>query len=305
MERIILDVDTGLDDAVALFLAAGLEEISIEAVIATAGNVGLDKTVENTLNILETAGIRCPVYKGADKPLVRKPVEAGDFHGESGLDGPVFAPRAFQQVREEDGIDALIRLVKDNAHQISIVSVGPLTDLALAFRKDPSVARLCKQIVIMGGSFSRGNVTESAEFNTYADPEAAALVFSSGAKLVLFPLDCTRLVTLSPARLADIKQRDGLSTSVFGSCMDTYTANYTKRKQGEPQMHDPLCVAYLVDPSKVETEYCMVCVDIKEGPTYGKTTKTPTSSDNGVLIAKTIDIPWFWTLVDRALANLP
>lgn len=70
-------------------------------------------------------------------------------------------------------------------------------------------------------------------------------------------------------------------------------------------MHDPLCVAYLVDPSKVETEYCMVCVDIKEGPTYGKTTKTPTSSDNGVLIAKTIDIPWFWTLVDRALANLP
>ena len=305
MERIILDVDTGLDDAVALFLAAGLEEIGIEAVIATAGNVGLDKTVENTLNILETAGIRCPVYKGADKPLVRKPVEAGDFHGESGLDGPVFAPRAFQQVREEDGIEALIRLVKANPHQITIVSVGPLTDLALALSREPSVASLCKQIVIMGGSFSRGNVTESAEFNTYADPEAAAQVFSSGAKLVLFPLDCTRLVTLSPARLADFHTRSGLSTSVFSSCMDTYTANYTKRGQGEPQMHDPLCVAYLVDPSKVEAEYCTVYVDTCEGPTYGKTTKTPTSSEGGVLVAKRIDIPWFWTLVDRALANLP
>ena len=305
MERIILDVDTGLDDAVALFLAAGLEEISIEAVIATAGNVGLDKTMENTLNILETAGIRCPVYKGADKPLVRKPVEAGDFHGKSGLDGPVFPPRAFQQARDEDGIETLIAMVKANPHQISIVSVGPLTDLALAMRKEPAVAQLCKQIVIMGGSFSRGNVTQHAEFNTYADPEAAAQVFSSGAKLVLFPLDCTRLVTLSPARLADIKQRDGLSTSVFSSCMETYTANYTKRKQGEPQMHDPLCVAYLVDPSKVEIEYCRVEVDTNPGQTYGKTTKTPIDSDGGVLIAKSIDIHWFWTLVDRALANLP
>lgn len=305
MERIILDVDTGLDDAVALFLAAGLEEISIEAVIATAGNVGLVKTVENTLNILETAGIRCPVYKGADKPLVRKPVEAGDFHGESGLDGPVFAPRTFQKVREEDGIEALIRLVKANPHQITIVSVGPLTDLALALSREPSVASLCKQIVIMGGSFSRGNVTESAEFNTFADPEAAERVFSSGAKMVLFPLDCTRQVTLSRNRLSDFQTRKGLSNAVFCACMESYTANYTKRGQGEPQMHDPLCVAYLVDPSKVETEYCTVSVDIKEGPTYGKTTKVATISENGVLIAKRIDIPWFWTLVERALANLP
>jgi len=305
MERIILDVDTGLDDAVALFLAAGLQEFTIEAVIATAGNVGLEKTLENTLNILETAGIRCPVYKGADKPLVRKPVQAGDFHGKSGLDGPVFAPRKFQRAQEEDGIDALIRLVKAMPHQISIVSVGPLTDLALAFRKDPAVALLCKQIVVMGGSFSQGNVTEHAEFNAFADPEAASLVFSSGAKLVLFPLDCTRRVTLSPARLADFQRRKGRSTAVFCSCMESYTANYTKRGQGQPQMHDPLCVAYLVDPSKVETEYCRVEVDTNPGQTYGKTTKTPTNSDGGVLVAKNIDIPWFWTLVDRSLANLP
>lgn len=305
MERIILDVDTGLDDAVALFLAAGLEEISIEAVIATAGNVGLDKTVENTLNVLETAGIRCPVYKGAAKPLVRKPIEAGDFHGKTGLDGPVFAPRQFQQAQEGNGIDELIKLVKANPHQLSIVSVGPLTDLALAFEQDPSVARLCKQIIIMGGSFSRGNVTESAEFNTFADPEAAERVFSSGAKMVLFPLDCTRQVTLSRNRLSDFQTRQGLSNAVFCACMESYTANYTKRGQGEPQMHDPLCVAYLVDPSKVKTEYCTVSVDIKEGPTYGKTTKAATTSEGGVLIAKRIDIPWFWILVERALANLP
>jgi ribosylpyrimidine nucleosidase len=152
---------------------------------------------------------------------------------------------------------------------------GAVTDLALAFRKDPSVALLCKQIVVMGGSFSQGNVTEHAEFNAFADPEAASLVFSSGAKLVLFPLDCTRRVTLSPARLADFQRRKGRSTAVFCSCMESYTANYTKRGQGQPQMHDPLCVAYLVDPSKVETEYCRVEVDTNPGQTYGKTTKTP------------------------------
>ncbi len=305
MERIIMDVDTGLDDAVALFLAAGSKELIIEAVIATAGNVGLDKTLENTLNILETAGICCPVYKGARKPLVRKPIEAGDFHGKSGLDGPVFPPRTVQQAREEDGIEALIAMVKANPHQISIVSVGPLTDLALAMSKEPAVAQLCKQIIIMGGSFSRGNVTEHAEFNTFADPEAAQLVFSSGARLVLFPLDCTRLVTLGPARLSDFHTRAGRSTEVFCACMDSYTANYTRRGQGEPQMHDPLCVAYLVDPSKVETEYCVVHVDTDEGPTYGKTTKEPANSDVGVLVAKSIDIPWFWSLTERALANLP
>src|SRR5690554_1866658 len=101
MNRIILDVDTGLDDAVALFLAAGLREITIEAVIATAGNVGLDKTLENTLNIMETTGLTCPVYAGSAKPLVRKPIEAGEFHGETGLDGPVFAKRVRQEVQEE------------------------------------------------------------------------------------------------------------------------------------------------------------------------------------------------------------
>ncbi len=106
MERVILDVDTGLDDAVALFLAAGLDTLHIEALIATNGNVGLERTLENTLNIAETTLLDCPVYKGAAKPLVREPVAAGNFHGESGLDGPNFPPRQRQEVQEESGIDA-------------------------------------------------------------------------------------------------------------------------------------------------------------------------------------------------------
>ena len=187
MERVILDVDTGLDDSVALFLAAGLDEIHIEAVIATAGNVSVDKTLENTLNIMETAGSRSPVFRGSSRPLVREPIQAGNFHGESGLDGPVFPPRRYQKVMDEDGVSAMIRIVRENPNGISIVSVGPLTDLALALKRDPEIALLAKQVVIMGGSFSGGNVTKEAEFNTFADPEAAEIVFSSGAEDCAFP----------------------------------------------------------------------------------------------------------------------
>ncbi len=303
MQRIILDVDTGLDDAVALFLAAGLEEIQIEAVIATAGNVGLDRTLENTLNIMETTGLTCPVYAGSAAPLVRVPVQAGDFHGRSGLDGPVFEKRVRQEVQSQSGIDAMINLVLANPKEITIVSVGPLTDLALALQKERSLATLAKGFVIMGGSFSGGNVTAEAEFNTYADPEAAKIVFSSGANIALFSLDCTRTVTLSRARLESFRQKGGNSNSVFVACMDTYTANYTKRGQGEPQMHDPLCIAYLADPSKVVGSHHGVDVVIEAGPSYGRTVKT--DAKNTIFVAESIDIPWFWSLVERSLAALP
>lgn len=304
MKRLILDVDTGLDDAVALLLAAGLEELHIEAVIATAGNVGLEKTLENTLNIMETVGATCPVYKGADKPLLRESVEAGDFHGVTGMDGPTFPPRKRQQVQEESGIDALIRLLKENPHQLSVVSVGPLTDLALAMAKEEGIALLAKEIVIMGGSFSYGNVTKAAEFNTYADPEAAQIVFSSGANITLFSLDCTRTVTLDNKRLEAYRKKAGRATEVFAACMDTYMANYEKKGQGWPQMHDPLCIAYLADPTKVECEYAPVAVDIEEGPTYGQTVKLPSHEGEQIRIARSIDIPWFWSLVERALDHL-
>ena len=303
MQRIILDVDTGLDDAVALFLAAGLEEIQIEAVIATAGNVGLTRTLENTLNIMETTGLLCPVYEGSAGPLVRSAVEAGDFHGESGLDGPVFQPRSRQFVQSQSGVDAMIDLVLSNPGEITIVSVGPLTDLARALQREPTLSTLAKGFVIMGGSFSGGNVTAEAEFNTYADPEAAKIVFSSGANIALFSLDCTRTVTLSPARLESFRAKGGRANAVFVACMDTYTANYTKRGQGEPQMHDPLTVAYLADPSKVVGSHHGVDVIVEEGPSYGRTVKT--DAKNTIFIAESIDIPWFWGLVERSLAALP
>jgi ribosylpyrimidine nucleosidase len=305
-QKVILDVDTGLDDAAALFLAAGAEELDIVAVIATAGNVGLEKTVENTLNVIETTGLSCPVFAGSDRPLIRQAVEAGDFHGETGLDGPVFGKRVIQELQEEDGVSALIRLIKTYPKEITVISVGPLTDLAHALQKEPALPSLVKEIVVMSGSFSGGNVTEDAEFNAYADPEAAKIVFSSGAPLVMLSLDITRTVTLTRERLDHLRTIEGRSAEVFSQCMDTYMANYESKKLGWPQMHDPLCVAYVMDRSKFVAEYKRVVVDTNSvSPSYGMTSKENLNGTGGVTIPTDIDRAWFWEMMERSLRNLP
>ncbi len=304
MQRIILDVDTGLDDAVAIILAAGSKDIHIEGLVATAGNVGLERTLENTLNVCEVVGIDAPVFAGSAKPLKRERVHAGDFHGQSGLDGPLFQPRVNQQVRPGSGIQFIIDTIMANPGEITLVPVGPLTDIAIAMQQEPRIISLVKEIVLMGGSFVGGNVTLEAEFNTYADPEAAQLVFSSGAPLVMFPLDCTTQVTLSPEALARYKTFTGESAKLFCSCMDTYMANYQRKGVGYPAMHDPLCIAYLIDPKPFTYERHEVSVELEDQGTYGKTIRGKTCKEGGLLVAKKADTTHFWSLIDEALRIL-
>ncbi len=304
MQRIILDVDTGLDDAVAIILAAGSKTIHIEGLVATAGNVGLDRTLENTLNVCEVVGIEAPIYAGSAKPLKRERVHAGDFHGASGLDGPVFQTRKRQQVREGSGIRFIIDTIMANPHEITLVPVGPLTDIALAMQQEPKIISLVKEIVLMGGSFVGGNVTLEAEFNTYADPEAAQIVFSSGAPLVMFPLDCTTKVNLTPEALERYKAFGGKSAKLFCDCMDTYMANYQRKGVGYPAMHDPLCIAYLIDPKPFIYERHEVSVELADQATYGKTLRGKTCKKGGVLVAKKAELTHFWSLIDQALNAL-
>ena len=304
MQRIILDVDTGLDDAVAIILAAGSKAIHIEGLVATSGNVGLERTLENTLNVCEVVGITAPVYRGSEKPLKRERVHAGDFHGESGLDGPVFNKRKNQQVKEGSGIRFIIDTIMANPGEITLVPIGPLTDIALAMQQEPKIIHLVKEIVLMGGSFVGGNVTSDAEFNTYADPEAAQIVFSSGAPLVMFPLDCTTRVNLSPEALARYKTFSGESAKLFCACMDTYMANYQRKGKGHPAMHDPLCIAYLIDPKPFTYERHEVSVELVDQATYGKTLKGKDCKEGGVLVAKKAELTHFWSLIDQALIAL-
>ncbi|MDY0288607.1 MAG: nucleoside hydrolase [Sphaerochaeta sp.] len=304
MQRIILDVDTGLDDAVAIILAAGSKAIHLEGLVATAGNVGLERTLENTLNVCEELGVTAPIYAGSAQPLERDRVHAGDFHGESGLDGPVFQPRVNQQVMEGSGVQYIIDTIMANPGEITLVPVGPLTDIALAMQQEPRIITRVKEIVLMGGSFVGGNVTEEAEFNTYADPEAAQIVFASGAPLVMFPLDCTTKVTLSPEALERYRTFEGRGARLFCSCMDTYMANYQRKGKGHPAMHDPLCIAYLIDPKPFAYERHEVSVELVDQGTYGKTLRGEDCTEGGVLVAKKADTTHFWSLIDQALRTL-
>lgn len=304
MQRIIIDVDTGLDDAAAIILAAGSPSLHLEGLVATSGNVDLEKTLENTLNVCEVLGLEAPVYAGASKPLQRERVHAGDFHGESGLDGPLFAPRKRQQQKEGSGISFIVDTIMANPGAITLVPVGPLTDIALAMQKEPKIIHLVKEIVLMGGSFVGGNVTSEAEFNIYADPEAAQAVLSSGAPLVMFPLDCTTKVTLSPEALARYKTFTGEGSKLFCACMDTYMANYQRQGAGHPAMHDPLCIAYLIDPSLFTYERHEVSVELDDPFSYGKTLRGADCTSGGVLVAKGADTTGFWSLMDQALLAL-
>ena len=304
MQRIILDVDTGLDDAVALILAAGSDTIQIEGVVATSGNMGLERTLENTLNVCEVLGIQAPVFAGEAHPLVRELVHAGDFHGKSGLDGPVFAPRKHQQVQPGRGVQFIIDTICRYPHEIVLVPTGPLTDIALAMQEEPRVAKLVKQIVLMGGSFIGGNVTKEAEFNAYADPEAAQIVLSSGADLVMFPLDCTTKVTLSDVQLERYQTFKGEASHLFCACMETYMANYKRQGKGFPVMHDPLCVAYVINQSRFTLARHAVSVELENVEAYGKTIRGKDCETGGVLVATDADTVFFWNQMDSALRNL-
>ena len=201
--KIIHDCDPGHDDAVAILMAAVHPAIDLQAVTVVAGNQTLEKTVRNALNICSASGrfSDIPVAAGMSRPMVREQVVAGDIHGESGLDGPVFdEPDVGLDPRH--AVDLIIDLLLDSDDPITIVPTGPLTNIGMAIRKEPDIVEKIERIVLMGGAYQHGNVTPSAEFNIYADPEAAHVVFTCGRPIVMMGLDVTRKALATPAMIA-------------------------------------------------------------------------------------------------------
>ena len=248
--RIIIDTDPGVDDAFALMLALGSPELKVEAITAVAGNVPLELTLPNALRLREICGRNdVPVAGGAASPLVRKLVTASYAHGENGLGGVEF-PAPVTKPVEENAADLIVRLVRQHPGEITLVPIGPLTNIALALRAAPELAKMVPQIVLMGGSLSGGNETPSAEFNFYVDPEAAAMVFDSGIPIMMVGLDVTEKVVLTEERLrrleANTKRVSRAAARIARSLVETY------RKKGYrdwPVLNDPLAVSALLDPA--------------------------------------------------------
>ena len=272
VQRIIIDTDPGVDDALAIFLALRSPELKVEAITAVAGNVPLDLTLPNALRLVEIAGrAEVPVAAGTSRPLVRRLVTAHDFHGDNGLAGVEFPSPKIRPSAESAG-DLIRRIVRSSPGEISIVAVGPLTNIAAVLRADPGISPMIRRIILMGGSFSGGNVTPSAEFNMYVDPEAAQLVFGAGVPLTMVGLDVTRKVLLGEEQILKLESGRNNVSQAAARIMRRMLDRSRKTKQGTAiAMHDPLTVAHLIDPALLSFKDYFVAVETSGEMTAGET----------------------------------
>jgi purine nucleosidase len=271
---IIFDCDPGVDDAVALLLAFASPELELLAITTTAGNVSGTLTARNARLIRQLAGHEeVPVHIGADRPLVREPVEAGHFHGESGLGQlPLFEPTA--PVAEGDAVQAIVDIVSARpAGTVTLVVTGPMTNAALALRRDPGLAARLKAIVAMGGARSEGgNITASAEFNIFADPHAADIVCRSGVPIVAFGLDATHQVRATEARIAAIEALGSPRAAAAARLLRFSREVERQVVRGlDAPLHDPCPIAWLIRPSLFELRACRLDVETGSPLTLGHT----------------------------------
>lgn len=255
--RIIIDTDPGVDDAMAIFLALRSPELKVEAITPVSGNVPLALTLPNALRLVEIAGRPdVPVAAGASVPLIRDLVTAKYVHGENGLGGVEF-PEPTLKPSAESATEIICRLVRNSPGEITIVAVGPLTNIATVLRSDPEIARMIPAIVLMGGGISHGNVTPAAEFNFYVDPEAARVVFDAGIPLTMVGLDVTEKVIVNESHIRQLRAaQNPVSQAAAKILQATYDLATHSDDVTYVAMHDPLTVASLIDPSLLSfTDY--------------------------------------------------
>lgn len=273
MPRIILDTDPGIDDALAFFLALASPEIQLEAITTVSGNVHVEHTTRNALALLTLAGrTDIPVARGCADPLLVQHVHAAEVHGDNGVGGVALPTPAVQPVSQH-AVDLIIERVLAAPGAITLVPIGPLTNLALALRREPSIAQKVREVVIMGGALRvPGNVTPAAEFNIYVDPHAAHAVFHAGWPLRLVSLDVTTRVLLSRDQVA-IWARDGGKVKTTIQQMMAYYFDVFAAHSDSPhfQMHDPLCLASVFLPDLITWEPAYVDVELNGSLTLGET----------------------------------
>jgi inosine-uridine nucleoside N-ribohydrolase len=270
--RVIIDTDPGVDDALALLLAMRSPELKIEAITPVAGNVPLELTLPNALRLVEIAGrTDIPVAPGAKTPLVRRLVTATYAHGENGLGGAVF-PEPKTKPISTPAAELICQLVRKYPGEVTLIPIGPLTNIATALNSDPEVAGMAKGIVMMGGSLSGGNITPAAEFNVYVDPEAARIVFQSGIPITMVGLDVTRKTSLTDEHVRVLEDAQNPASQAAAK-IGRNAINHT-RERGflvGPNMHDSLAVATFINPAIVKLQDYYVDVETTGELTAGAT----------------------------------
>ena len=309
--KIIIDTDPGQDDAVAILLAlASPETLEVLGITCVAGNVPLDLTAKNARIVCELAGRKdVRVFAGCDRPLRRSLVTAEHVHGKTGLDGPDL-PDPTMTLQDQHAVDFIVDTLRAAPEgTVTLCPLGPLTNIATAMERAPDIIPRIAEIVLMGGAyFEVGNITPTAEFNIYVDPQAADIVFKSGAPLVVMPLDVTHKALVTKAR-NDAFRALGTTAGVAVAEMTDFFERFDKEKYGSAgaPLHDPCVTAYLIRPELFSGRYINVEIETQSELTMGMTVadwwgvsgRTPNATFIG-----DIDADGFFDLLTERLARL-
>ncbi|HIT53525.1 MAG TPA: ribonucleoside hydrolase RihC [Candidatus Fimivicinus intestinavium] len=264
---IIIDTDPGIDDAVAIAIALFSEELDVKLLTTVAGNVSLDKVTYNTLRILKFFRKEVPVAKGADAPLIRPLTDASNVHGQSGMEGFDFEEPDDHLLLKENAVDAMRRVILESSEPVTLVPIAPLTNIALLLKTYPEVKKNIREIVLMGGSASRGNKGVMSEFNVATDPEAAKIVFDCGLPLVMAGLDVGWKALVLPEDSAKLPQLGEVGRMAY--CL------FQKYRGGSMKtglkMYDSCAIAYLLKPELYEMVETCVDVELSGSMTAGCT----------------------------------
>jgi len=302
---IIIDTDPGIDDAVAILLALGSPELNVLGLVAVAGNLPLAVTEANARRLCALAGRpELPVYAGNAKPLKRELRLAVEAHGEGGL-GLLPLPEPTARLRPEPGVDFLVDAVRRAPPQtITWCALGPLTNIAAALLRAPEIAGRLAGLVIMGGaSRELGNVTPAAEFNFHVDPHAAAIVFASGAPITLVPLDVTRQLRSSHARVARLRRLGNRAGAAIAQLLRPVPP-----ARHAMTLHDPCVIAWLLMPELFQGRPVNVAVETRGALTLGMSVvdwRGVSGRKPNALVLERVDVPGFYALLADRIARLP
>lgn len=315
MRGLVIDTDPGVDDAIALLVALASPEVELCAVTTVFGNVSVEQTTENALRVLNLAGAaQIPVAVGAQRPLVHpQPHRAAHVHGANGLGG-VELPNAVRQVEKSPAVPFLADLLHGSSSPITVCAIGPLTNIALLVATDQAAAARIERLVIMGGAYGAGNVTPTAEFNVWSDPEAAHRVLSSGLPITVIGLDVTRPTAMDAAAVARIGA-SGPVGSAAAAMLAHYLDFYVRAGGAGVVIHDALAVLEAITPGILGTVDRSVSVDCGHGPGRGTTYvdrrggtgsgigSSPLDSPAPVRVAETVDVPRAMSEIEARLCS--
>jgi purine nucleosidase len=309
--KIIIDTDPGQDDAVAILLAlASPEDVTVLGITAVAGNVPLDLTQKNARIICELAQkTDVPVFAGAKRPLERPLVTAEHVHGKTGLDGPQL-PDPTMTLQDQHAVDFIIQTLRaEPSGTITLCPLGPLTNIAAAFNQAPDIIERVQEVVLMGGAyFEVGNITPTAEFNIYVDPEAAEIVLKSGADITMIPLDVTHKALVTKNRNDRFRALE-TPVGVAVAEMTDFFERFDREKYGSDgaPLHDPTVIAYLINPKLFTGRYVNVEVETKSELTLGMTVadwwRVSNREPNAMFIGD-LDADGFFDLLTERLGRL-